>query len=183
MQPEEEIIALCKKNDAKAQHTLYKQYASVLFGICMRYASDYAEAEDILQEAFVKILTKIDRYEGTGSFEGWMKKIVVNTAITNFHQSSKHKHHYDIVDIQDSSLSPRVYKDTDYTIEELLSVIKNLPDGYRMVFNLYAIEGYKHKEIAEMMNIDVSTSKSQFSRARKIIQHKLAELSREAKGR
>ncbi len=179
MLDEIEIIKRCKKNDSRAQKKLYDTYSPVLFGICLRYASDYNEAEDVLQEAFIKILTKINKYQGTGSFEGWMKRIVVNTAITNFHQAGKHKHHYDIVDIQDSSLGPREYKDLDYTQEELLGVIHSLPEGYKMVFNLYAIEGYKHKEIADMLEIDVSTSKSQYSRARKLIQKRLEELSEE----
>ena len=180
MLDELEIIEQCKKNNPRAQKKLYDRYSPVLLGICLRYASDYTEAEDVLQEAFIKILTKIDKYQGTGSFEGWMKRIVVNTAITNYHQSGKHKHHYDIADIQDSGLGPRVYKDVEFTQEELFGVIKSLPTGYKMVFNLYAVEGYKHKEIAEMMGIDVSTSKSQYSRARKLIQNRLEELSKES---
>lgn len=177
-----DLIEQCKANSPRAQKMLYDRYSAVLFGICLRYATDYNEAEDVLQEAFIKIMTKIDKYQGTGSFEGWMKRIVVNTAITNFHQSGKHKHHYDIVDIQDSNLGPKVYKEVDFTQEELMKVIASLPSGYKMVFNMYAIEGYKHKEIAEMLGIDVSTSKSQYSRARKLIQSRLNTLSKEIGG-
>ena len=178
---EADIITGCKANDAKAQKLLYDTYSAVLFGICLRYASDYNEAEDILQEAFIKIMTKIDSYLGQGSFEGWMKRIVVNTAITHYHQSGKHKHHYELEEIQSTSMAPREFSDYEFTAEEMMNVIKDLPDGYRMVFNMYAIEGYKHKEIAEMMGVDVSTSKSQYSRARKLIQRRLEVLSQESK--
>ncbi|MEN9443994.1 MAG: hypothetical protein RIS47_884 [Bacteroidota bacterium] len=174
------IIAQCKANNPNAQRSLYEAYSPVMFGLCLRYASDYTEAEDVLQEAFVKILTKIDKYSGLGSFEGWMKRVVINTAITHFHQSGKHKHHFDITEVQDSSLAPFEFEDLEFTAEEMMGVVTSLPDGYRMVFNLYAIEGYKHKEIAEMLGIDVSTSKSQYSRARKIIQQRLEELQKDS---
>ena len=110
-----------------------------------------------------------------GSFEGWMKRIVVNTAITQFHRNKKHNRMDDIDEIHETDIEGYSLDDAEYTHEELLKVINMLPDGYRMVFNLYAIEGYKHKEIGEILNIDVSTSKSQFSRARRLIQQKLED--------
>lgn len=179
MYNEEHIIARCKKNCKIAQKELYDKYAAILLGIAMRYVYDKAEAEDILQEAFLKIFLNIKQFAGTGSFEGWMKRILVNTAIGNYRKNLKHYHHQDIIDINESEAMDFVIYDVEFTKEELYLVIRNLPDGYRMVFNLYAIEGYKHKEIAGMLNIDVTTSKSQFSRARKLIQKKLLELSKE----
>ena len=174
----EKIIQKCRDNDKKAQKTLYDTYSPVLFGICIRYAKDKYEAEDTLQEAFFKVLTKIKDYNGKGSFEGWMKRIIVNTAITNYHKNKKHNSNYDINEIKEVSIKGNNFSAADYTSEELLNVIKTLPDGYRMVFNLYAIEGFKHKEIAKKLNVDVNTSKSQYSRAKKLIRKKLEILSK-----
>lgn len=170
----QKLIAQCKKHNKKAQKRLYDRYASLMLGICMRYARDRSEAEDMLQDGFVKIFMNIDKYSGTGSFEGWMKRIIVNTAITFYHKHCKHFHHDDIFEWQESISD--THSDTEFTREELFSVINDLSDGYRMVFNLYAIEGYKHKEIAEMLGIEENTSKSQYSRAKKIIQKKLMAL-------
>ncbi len=174
----EKIIEGCKRNDRKSQKQLYDIYSPVLFGICVRYSQDKPEAEDILQEGFIKILTKISDYSGKGSFEGWMKRIMVNTSITHYHRNKKHSHNYDFGEIYESKIDGDSYKTGDYTRDELLNVIKSLPDGYRMVFNMYAIEGYKHKEIADKLNIDVNTSKSQYSRAKKLLRTKLSVLSK-----
>ncbi|MBU0763911.1 MAG: sigma-70 family RNA polymerase sigma factor [Bacteroidetes bacterium] len=176
---EEQIITRCKKNERKAQKMLYDRYASCLLAMAMRYVYDKAEAEDILQESFLKIFTKIRQFEGKGSFEGWMKRIVVNTAIGNYRKNIKHYHHQDIEEVRETDFTEFIIYDTEFTGEELFGIIRELPEGYRMVFNLYTIEGYKHKEIADMLGIDIATSKSQFSRARKLIQKKLYELSRE----
>lgn len=174
--PEEQLIDLCKKRDRKAQKQLYSKYASVLLGICMRYSASKHEAEDILQEAFIRIFNHISQFNGMGSFEGWLKRIVVNTAITAFHRNKKHNRMDDIDEILETDIEGYSLDDAEFTHEELLKIINMLPEGYKMVFNLYAIEGYKHKEIADLLNIDVNTSKSQFSRARKLIQTKLEEV-------
>ncbi|MCX6257519.1 MAG: RNA polymerase sigma factor [Bacteroidia bacterium] len=176
---EKQLIEGCLKQDRKAQKILYEKYSSVFLGVCSRYTRDRSEAEDVLQEAFLKIFTNIKQYAGIGSFEGWMRRIVVNTAISQFRQNVKHYYQQDITDVKESKIDENVVIDADFTQEELLQVIRDLPRGYQMVFNLYAVEGYMHKEIAEMLKIDVNTSKSQFSRARKIIQMKLNELSKE----
>lgn len=183
MYNEAQIIRQCLKNNPKAQKLLYEKYASILLGICMRYAKDRSEAEDILQEGFLKIFLHINQFSGTASFEGWMKRIIVNTAITYYHKNIKHRYHDDIDEINDSKVASTGAYDSEFTRDELLHVIRKLPDGYRVVFNLYAIEGYKHKEIAEILNIDMNTSKSQYSRAKRIIQHKLNELSKEKTGK
>lgn len=175
---EAEIIKRCIKKDRKAQRYLYKIYAPVLLGMCMRYVVNRAEAEDILQEAFVKIFFNVKNFSGTGSFEGWMKRIVINTAITHYHKNLKRRYHYDVSDMYDLKSDEAEFGHAEFTQEELLNVISTLPDGYRMVFNLYAIEGYKHKEIAKMLDVDINTSKSQFSRARKLLQKKLEALKK-----
>ena len=126
----------------------------------------------------MKIYLNIEKFEGKGSFEGWLKRIVVNTSITYYYKHYKHKYHQDITEIQEVNIKGNQYEIADFSTEELLKVIKTLPRGYKMVFNLYAIEGYKHKEIAEKLNISVNTSKSQYHRARKIIQVKLEKLKK-----
>ena len=177
MLSEERIIKACMKNDKQAQKLLYDKYAATLLGIAMRYAQSKDEAEDIVQDAFCKILMRIKQYKGSGSFVGWIKRILINTAITNFKKNEKHYYHNDISELGDYYLDKDQIDDADFQMSELLKVINALPEGYKMVFNLYAIEGYKHKEIAEMLNIEESTSKSQFSRARKIVQKELTKLA------
>ncbi|PKP21266.1 MAG: RNA polymerase subunit sigma-70 [Bacteroidetes bacterium HGW-Bacteroidetes-21] len=175
MKDEKEIIDGCRKSNRRAQKMLYQSYAAKFLGICLRYAKDRQEAEDVLQDGFVKIFKRIDQYSGAGSFEGWMKRIMVNTAITNYRQNLKRYNQIPVEALaeNDTECTP---EDFEYTYEELLKVVQSLPPGYRMVFNLFAIEGYPHKEIGQMMGIDVTTSKSQYSRARKILQKKLLEL-------
>lgn len=176
MYNEKEIIEGCIKQNRKAQKMLYERYASKFLGVCMRYAKDKQEAEDILQDGFLKIFENIHQYQYTGAFEGWMRRIIVNTAISNYRRNLKHYNHYDINEFTeyDDDINS---EEIEFTLEEMLKVIQSLSPGYRMVFNLYAIEGYAHKEIAEILGIDVATSKSQYSRARKIIQNRLAKLT------
>lgn len=173
-----QIVKKCKAYDKKAQKELYNVYSPVLYGICLRYGKSKDEAEDILQEGFIKILTKINDYKEIGSFEGWMKKIIVNTAISHYHKNKKYNESYDIDNINESETGSYVWGDEDFTREELMSVIDNLPEGYRIIFNLYAIEGYKHKEIAEKLNISHNTSKSQYLRAKEKIREKLKAISK-----
>jgi len=175
---EQEIIQSCIKKDAKAQKYLYQKYSSVLLGICIRYSRSLKDAEDILQDGFLKIFINIKNYSGKGSFEGWMKRIIINTSITYYNNNLKFKYHSDITEINETDISNQNFETSEFSQEELLNVINELSDGYRMVFNMFAIEGYKHKEIAKMLGIDINTSKSQFSRARKIVQQKLLELKK-----
>jgi len=174
MLSEDQLIERCRKNDRTAQKMLYDKYSSTMLGICMRYVFERSEAEDILQEGFLKIFTKISEFEGRGSFEGWMKRVFINTAITLYHKNSKHnKYHYNIDDVHISKSEKPAIGESEFTNEELLNIIHSLPKGYKLVFNMYAIEGFKHKEIAEMLKIDINTSKSQYSRAKKLIRKKL----------
>ncbi len=174
---ERRIIERCIQKDRKAQKTLYERYSPSMLGICVRYAKNLAEAEDVLQEAFVKVFLNIHKFEGKGAIENWIRRIVINTAITHYHQNQKHRFHQDIDDIAESTIKDMSFDTCDFTQEELLGVIKSLPPGYRMVFNLFAIEGYKHKDIGKMLEIDEKTSRSQYSRARKLVQRKLTVLS------
>lgn len=162
----ESVIVGCIKNNRKAQVMLYNQYAAMLLGICTRYVADKSEAEDILQESFLKIFKSVKEYSGKGHFENWMKKIVVNTAITHFHREKKHYYHDEIDDIPEHETQLDIAPDTQIETEELYQLLKTMPGGYKMIFNLYAIEGYKHKEIAEQLHIEESTSKSQYLRAK-----------------
>ena len=172
------IIEGCAKHDRRSQQLLYDKYSRVLLGICMRYAEDKAEAEDILQDSFLKIFFSIKDFSGTGSFAGWLRKVAVNTAITHYHKNLKHRYHIDIEEYVSAETGISSFEESFYTSEELYIVMNELPAGYRMVFNLYAIEGYKHKEIAEMLGIDTNTSKSQYSRAKAVLRDKLDKLGK-----
>lgn len=171
-----QIIEGCARNERKAQQELYNRYSHFLLGVCLRYASDKAEAEDILQDSLLKIYFNIKDYSGTGSFIGWLRKIAVNTAITHYHKHLKFRYYVDIEDYVSAESGVSSFEEDLFTSDELFRVLNGLPAGYRMVFNLYAVEGYKHKEIAKMLGIDTNTSKSQYSRAKAAIREKLDKL-------
>lgn len=164
------LIEKCKKNDTKAQSELYKLFSGKLFALCLKYSRNYVEAEDNLHDAFVTIFEKISQYKYKGSFEGWLKRIVVNTALQRYRSKSvfnivnENNIEEDIIEIEDNS---------DLDIDFLLLSIQELPDRYRLVFNLYALDGYSHKEIAKMLDISTGTTKSNLSRARMILKNKI----------
>jgi RNA polymerase sigma-70 factor (ECF subfamily) len=178
MMSDRQIIELCAKYDRKAQQMLYDKYSRLLLGVCLRYATDKAEAEDILQDSFLKIFYNIKDFTGSGSFIGWLRKVAVNTAITHYHKNLKYRYHVDIEDYVSVEIGITSFEEDFFTSDELYKVLNELPTGYRMVFNLYAVEGYKHKEIAEILGIDTNTSKSQYSRAKAVIRDKLEKLGR-----
>jgi RNA polymerase sigma factor (sigma-70 family) len=168
-----ELIEGCRRQDRQAQKHLYDQYASKFYALCCRYIKDKMEAEDVLITAFTKILNRIDQYTGEGNFEGWMRKVVVNDALSYLR---KHKNMYLETDISAADYEPDYDKlENQLEAEDLLKMIESLPTGYRIVFNLYAIEGYSHKEIGEQLGISENTSKSQLSRARAALQKCLME--------
>jgi RNA polymerase sigma-70 factor (ECF subfamily) len=170
---EEELIAGCKKGNSKAQRHIYEKYASKMLGVCLRYVKDELEAEDIMIKGITRVFEKIDQYSGTGSFEGWIRRIMVNEALGYLRRN---KNMYLEVEIEKAAYEPDYQLiDNSLEAEELVNMINELPMGYRSVFNLYAIEGYSHKEIAEQLEISENTSKSQLSRARTILQKRLAE--------
>jgi RNA polymerase sigma-70 factor (ECF subfamily) len=168
---DKELIETCLKDNPKAQKMLYDTYSSVLFGICLRYSKNEEEAQDILQDSFIKIFTKLDTYQFTGSFEGWLKRIVTNTSIEYYRKKITMEH------LEEIGFNPYLAIDSDrgLEVEELLKMIQELPEGYRMVFNMYAIDGYTHGEIATKLSISEGTSKSQLSRARAYLQRKFKE--------
>jgi RNA polymerase sigma-70 factor (ECF subfamily) len=178
MMSEQQIIEGCAKHNRRAQQILYDKYSRLLLGVCLRYAKDKAEAEDILQESFLKIFFNIKDFSGTGSFIGWLRKIAVNTAITHYHKNLKYRYHVDIDEYISVEAGTESFEEDFFNSEELFKVLNELPAGYRMVFNLYAVEGYKHKEIAEMLGIDTNTSKSQYSRAKGVLRDKLEKLGK-----
>lgn len=176
MMSDQQIIEGCAKHERKAQQLLYDKYSRFLLGVCLRYATDRDEAEDILQESFLKIFFNIKDFSGTGSFIGWLRKVAVNTAITHYHKNLKFRYHIEIEEFVSVETGTVSFEEDFFTSDELFRVLNELPPGYRMVFNLYAVEGYKHKEIAEMLGIDTNTSKSQYSRAKAAIREKLDRL-------
>ncbi len=171
---EEELIEGCKRKNASAQKALYDKFSSLMLGICTRYVKSVADAEDVMIKGFLKIFDKIDQYEGAGSFEGWMKRIMVNEALMFIRQN---KAMYLEVDIDYAVKQPDYnWANERLDSEELLKLIEELPTGYKTIFNLYAIEGYSHREISEMLGINENTSKSQLSRARVLLQKQLVKL-------
>ena len=166
----DQLIRKCKKNDTKAQSDLYKLFSSKLFALCLKYSRNYVEAEDNLQDAFVTIFEKMSQYEYKGSFEGWLKRIVVNTALQRY----RTKGVFNIVNENDIEEAIIEIEDNEViNIDFLLLCIQELPDRYRLVFNLYALDGYSHKEIAKMLEITTGTTKSNLARARMILKNKI----------
>lgn len=163
----------CQAQDRKSQALLYSTFSKKMFVVCLRYAQTTLEAEDILQNGFVKVFTKHHLYDGKGSLEGWIKRIMVNTAIESYRQSKEK--FTDSIDEQHENIFQNELTSDTSSYKDLLRLIKELPLGYRTVFNLYAIEGYNHREIAEMLGISEGSSKSQLSRARQALQQKLVK--------
>lgn len=162
-----ELIESCKNNNREAQYKLYQLLSGKMFAVCLRYAKHREAAEDLLQEGFVKVFTNIDKFRGEGSFEGWVRRIIVNTAVEHYRKSTKM---YPMVNVDD------VNKDIPWTdtgdeleLEDLMNMINKLSHGYKTIFNLYVVEGYSHKEIGEMLEISEGTSKSQLARARYLL--------------
>ncbi len=165
-----QLINACASGDTKAQAFLYKQFSPKLYGISLRYASNRTDAEDILQDSFIRIFEKIKTYQFKGSFEGWLRRIVINIALQKI---KKQQFNEEINERVLTIETPNDFNDTHVPIEILLQMIQELPNRYRMVFNLYVLDGYKHYEIAELLNITEGTSKSNLARARRILQEKL----------
>lgn len=166
----EQLINDCRNNDRKAQEQLYTLYKSKLFAVCLKYSRNYTEAEDNFQDGFVIIFNKIGQYNFKGSFEGWMKRVMVNNVLQQYRNVT----YLDMVnkDIADEEVEVEV-DDDNIPLDFLMKIIQELPDRYRLVFNLYVVDGYPHKEIAEMLGITVGTSKSNLARARMILKEKI----------
>lgn len=166
-----DIIEGCIFGNPRMQKMLYEKYAPKMYGVCLRYAGNEDDAKDILQDGFIKVFVNIDRFKGTGSFEGWIRKIIVNTAIEQFRKKNNLLISTDAFEEKIVDNQATIFNQLE--AKELLEIIRTLPNGYRTVFNLYAVDGYTHKEISEIMKISEGTSKSQYARARACLQEKI----------
>ncbi len=176
---EEELILRCQKNDHTAFKELYEKYAGKMMAIAARYCNTTFEAEDLLQEIFINVFRKIKNYKHKGSFEGWLRRMVVNLSINHYHRTAKQRNQVEISN-ENESLSEWESGHYEEIISrlseiEIIETVQKLPEGYRMVFNLYEIEGYSHKEIADQMGISEGTSKSQLFKAKKMLQSMITQ--------
>jgi len=165
---ESDLINGCLKGDRRMQEELYSRFSPRMYGVCLRYAADSEEAADILQEGFIKIFKKLDTFRSEGSFEGWIRRIFVNTAIEHFR---RRKYLMPVTEKEENTIEGKYTSVLDEMAEkDILALVQELSPGYRTVFNMYVVEGYTHKEIADMLGISEGTSKSQLSRAKVILQ-------------
>ncbi|RRO20981.1 RNA polymerase sigma factor [Flavobacteriaceae bacterium 14752] len=163
------LIKQCQNKELKAQRALYELYSSKLFSLCLKYSKNYTEAQDNLQDAFIRIYENIHQFKHKGSFEGWMKRIAINTALQRYRNQKVFSLNY-----EENLIQPENdYTENSISLQELLKCIQELPNRYRMVFNLYVLDGYSHREIAEMMEISEGTSKSNLARGRQILKDKV----------
>jgi RNA polymerase sigma factor (sigma-70 family) len=174
------LVNKCKAGERKAQELLYKQFAAKMLGVCMRYATDRMEAEDMLQNGFIRVFQKMQDYRGEGSFEGWVRRIMVHSSIEYYRKHHKMMQAVDMDECDEPSVDPMAMANLD--AKDLIALIQQLAPGYRMVFNLYAIEGFSHKEIGEIMSISEGASKSQLSRARAILKEQVLKTSNKSYG-
>ncbi|TMU55000.1 RNA polymerase sigma factor [Flagellimonas algicola] len=164
-----ELIHNCKKGNRQAQAELYQKYSGILFGMCLKYSRNRTEAEDNLHDSFMTIFNKIDQYKFNGSFEGWIKRITVNTVLQKYRKEQ-------YLDVVSENVGEEVEVDTEQTdisLSTLLGYIQELPNKYRLTFNLYVLDGYSHKEISEMLGTSTGTSKSNLARAKMILREKI----------
>jgi len=178
MQDEASLIQACIKQNRAAQKKLYDLHAPKMLGVCYRYAQSKEEAEDMLQEGFIKVFQKLDSFKFQGVFEGWLRRIFVNTAINIIRKYQKLQYETDIEQAGTMASNAAEVLDAMQN-KEVIELIRNMPQGYRTVLNLYAIEGYSHKEIGEMLGINESSSRSQFTRAKAVLAKKINALEAE----
>jgi RNA polymerase sigma factor (sigma-70 family) len=171
---EEQLVKECISGNAIAHKKFYDLFAKKMMGVCLRYATNPDEAQDVLQDGFIKVFSKLPKFVNKGSLEGWVRRIMVNTALDQYRKNKKYQK-----DVEIDAVSFKL-EQKDFIIEtinanDLLQLIQTIPKGYRVVFNLFAIEGYSHKEIAEQLGVTESTSKSQYSRAKKMLRKLLVD--------
>lgn len=180
MDPINRIIDGCKAGRQEEFRKLYELYASPMLAVCFRYSRNMVDAEDILQEGFIKVFRKIKNFKGSGSFEGWLRRVMVNTAINHYKANLKHSFQEEYNDnfhdkIDEMSLSDKVFVEDDVSSRQILKLLQQLPEGYKMVFNMHVLDGLTHKEIAEELKISENTSKSQLFKARRTLRGLLME--------
>jgi len=171
-----QLIVGCQKNELKAQQQLYELYSAKVFSVCLKYSKNYEEAQDNLQEGFLLVFEKIHKYSFQGSLEGWIKRVVINYILQQYRNSTKFFELIDNVALKEESEELET-SDQDYSIDFLLKIIQELPDKYRLVFSLYVLDDYSHKEIATMLGISEGTSKSNLSRAKVLLKKKIEQAS------
>ncbi|MCU0351711.1 MAG: RNA polymerase sigma factor [Flavobacterium sp.] len=180
-QEEKKLIQLAVENNRQAQQQIYTKFSSKMLSVCRQYIKDMQHAEDVMITGFMKVFINLKSFEHKGSFEGWIRRIIIYECIDFLRVKKNNFNHQDIEEVTLSE-TESVYEMEDFSVDDIQSLIDNLPDGYKMVFNLYAIEGYKHQEIAEMLKITEGTSKSQLSNARKLLQLQITELKNKRNG-
>ena len=168
------LLKGCKKGKPKSQEALYRRFASAMYGICLQYASSEEDAQDIMQDGFVKVFRKLDQVNNPAAFPGWIRRVMINTALEKYRSQVILQRMDDVQEEADEALDDGIFD--NLTCQELVKLIQTLSPRYRMVFNLYAIEGYSHQEISEELGISVGTSKSNLSRARAILQEKIKDI-------
>ncbi|MFA5556970.1 MAG: sigma-70 family RNA polymerase sigma factor [Flavobacteriaceae bacterium] len=173
-----QLILDCKKQEPKAQGQLYNLLSSKMFSVCLKYSRSYAEAQDNMQDGFLLLFKKIDQFDFKGSFEGWVKRLFINFILYQYRKVN-------VIEVVNSNIPDKVEVETDIDedipLDYLLKIIQELPDRYRLVFNLYVLDGYTHKEIAEMLEISSGTSKSNLARAKMILKEKLEQSHSQSK--
>ncbi|PQJ76848.1 RNA polymerase subunit sigma-70 [Polaribacter glomeratus] len=167
----EKLIEECCEQNLTAQSKVYQLFAGKLFPVCLKYSRNYQDAEDTLQDSFLTIFDKIKQYKSKGSFEGWLKRIAINTALQKYRK--KEPLYIKSKEVETLDLEEESFENVDFDVNFLLELIQKLPDRYRLVFNLYVLDDYTHKEIAQMLRISEGTSKSNLSRARYILKKQL----------
>ena len=172
------LVKECVKGNAKAQHMLFERFSRKMLGVCLRYSKSLEEAEDVLQDGFIKVFSNLKDFTHEGSLEGWIRRIMVNTALDAIRKNTKFLKDISI-DVVDFQVGNNDYTIEKMNAEDLLSLINSMPEGYKVVFNMYAIEGYKHNDIATTLGISESTSKSQYLRAKAYLRAKLELISHE----
>jgi RNA polymerase sigma-70 factor (ECF subfamily) len=168
------LVIECVKGNPRAQRMLFDRFSSKMLGVCLRYAKDSEQADDILQDGFVKVFTKLKDFKNEGSLEGWIRRVMVNTALDQIRKNGKTLGDVSVDDVQ-YKIENNDHIAEQLMAEDLLKLINSMPDGYKVVFNMFAIEGYTHNEIADTLGISESTSKSQYSRARAYLRERISE--------
>jgi len=175
---ESDLIRGSINGDRRMQELLYKTFSAKMYGVCLRYAGNAEDAQDILQEGFIKVFRNLDRFRAEGSFEGWIRRIFVNTAIEHYRRTVNM---YPVSESQENNIEDKDWSAFDkLAVKDLMKLIQDLSPGYRAVFNLYVVEGYTHKDIAAMMGISEGTSKSQLARAKAILKNVITGKQKES---
>jgi len=165
---DKDLVEGCKSGNRRYQKILYEKYARKMYGICLSYAHERSQAQDILQDAFIKVFQHVGQFDVQGSLEGWIRRIVINTAIDSYRKEGKISN---LLQVNEDVVEGKIKNEglSELQLKDLMKQVQRLPDGARIVFNLYAVEGFTHKEIAEQLDISIGTSKSQYNRARKLL--------------